>query len=116
MAEIIFNVKKINSLPYTFEYTPESDAEVTLMLQGTAWAAANGFIGIQLEIDGTPICTSEIFSNETREHRALAPGLAKHAFNISLVDNVIQPVSITVSVLNTSTRFDINDYVSLVIL
>lgn len=115
MKDIIYDGTPA-SLPHSFQYTPQSDAPSVMHLSGSAWTSvANTKIGLQVEVDGTVVVTSAIWSNGPTTHRALCAGLAEYQFTLKVVDGVVQPVTITIKALNANTIFDVNDYVTVAI-
>ncbi|MEO1412750.1 MAG: hypothetical protein AAFW73_22860 [Bacteroidota bacterium] len=103
-----------SALPYSFQYTPSDDDPGIIYLGGSAWAAQpNAMIGLTLEVNGSVVCSAQVFSNGPSTHRTLVPGVVKYAFPIDVKDKVVQPVTITIAALNAETVFDQNDRIIL---
>jgi len=102
------------SLPHTFEYTPDCDAEMMLYFVGTAYTNAVGSkIGLELVIENNVVASTSVYCNSSRDHQAMHPGLVMYRFplNIDESSHNIKPVSITIRAIS-GTVFDSNDYVT----
>ena len=101
------------SLPYSFQYTPTSDAPMMIYFSGTAWTnTENSRIGLQLLVNGSVIADAMIFSNTPAQHRALQTGLAMYTFPFSVDPNTqkVNPVTIEIQAM-PGTNFDVNDFI-----
>jgi hypothetical protein len=116
MARIIYQGTPA-SLPYTFNYTPDSNEPVILMMQGSCWAATGStMIGLELSIGGTTEIISAIYANPSTTHMATITKLQEYKFPLEVHNGVVTPVQITISKLNANTNFDVNDSVTIAIM
>ena len=61
-------------LPISASFKAPSDSPACFILSGSAWSqTANQVIGVTLELEGSPIGTASIWSNQQSTHRALVP-------------------------------------------
>ena len=117
MTNIIYQGQP-GGLPFSITYTPDSDATQTLMLAGSAYSGTKYLlIGIELVFDGNVVATSAVWTNESESHKALSPGFGTVQFPLKFDDNGnIQPVTLTINPAFDGTVFDVNDFLSVVLM
>src|SRR5712691_2085955 len=82
MADAQVVVNQSGPLPITTTFKALSDGPALVMLSGSAWTQNQGgaLIGVQLQVDGTPIGTASILANNTATHMAVVPIALPYTF------------------------------------
>lgn len=82
-------------LPITADFNADSDAEMVMVVSGSAWSnAAAQWVGVQVLLDGNVIGEAAVFCNESSSHRALITTLipvtvafGQHTVELATVSN-----------------------------
>ena len=93
-------------LPVSASFNAESDAEMVLVVSGSAWSNAAGqWVGVQILLDDNIVGEAAVFCNEAGSHRALITTLlpATVAFGQH---------TISLEAVNTYTQCDANDFLN----
>jgi hypothetical protein len=97
-------------LPVSVSFDAPTDGPACLMVAGSVWAGTpNQLIGVSLELDGTVIGSSMIYSNLNTTHRATVPSFIP-------VKLTFGSHKITLVALNAATVSDYNDFYDVVLL
>lgn len=75
-TEVVYS-DQLGLLPFTIDYTPKSNKNVIIQMQGTVFGSgglgSHGVIGLNCWIDGEYIGNSPICSNAPNVHRTTFP-------------------------------------------
>jgi len=82
MADAQTVVNQNGPLPITASFQALSDGPALVLLSGSVWTQNQGgaLIGVQLQVDGTPIGTAWILANNTATHMAVVPIAIPYTF------------------------------------
>jgi hypothetical protein len=96
-------------LPISVNFNAPSDAPTTFVLSGSAWCGTAGqIIGVTLELDGKPLGSAWICSNQQSTHRALVPAYIPVTLTFGQHTVKLVPA-------NGATTTDQNDFFNLVL-
>lgn len=102
-------ISQAGPLPITVPFNAPGDEPMYLEINGSVWAPAAGqMIGIAAELNGTVLGQAQIFSNGSTTHRAVVPAY----FDLRFSDG---PQSLTLTVANSNTTSDSNDFYNAVL-
>jgi hypothetical protein len=100
---------KAGALPITETFKALSNQLMYLEVNGSVWSQKeNQMIGIAIALDDKPIGTANIFSNGSSTHRAVVPAYLP----VQLAEG---QHTLTLSVANSFTTSDLNDFYTAVI-
>ena len=82
MADAQTVINQRGPLPITATFQALSDGPALVMLSGSVWTQNEGgaLIGVQLQVDGTPIGTAWILASDTATHMAVVPIALPYTF------------------------------------
>jgi len=102
-------ISQAGPLPITVPFNAPGDEPMYLEINGSVWAPAVGqMIGISAELNGKVLGQAQICSNGSTTHRAVVPAY----FDLRFSDG---PQSLTLSVANSNTTSDSNDFYNAVL-
>lgn len=88
-------ISSYGPLPLKGTFNAESDAEMVVVVSGSAWSNTPGqWVGVQVLLDGNIIGEAAVFCNEASSHRALittfipaSTSFGEHAITLQAVSN-----------------------------